>query len=306
MSDQMFSAQTSGRVWPPHLPRNALDDLPRAPGVYCFYSLTDQLLYVGKSVDIKTRVLSHFSAHSDQAADRKLQQTLARIDFTVTPGDFSAQLLESRLIKQRFPLYNRRLKKTQTLFQWQWSNNAEGYATLTCTPVHCERPDWHAFGLFRSKRAAQSALETLVRDHALCQRLCGLDKARRGACFAHQLKKCLGACCGKEAPETYNDRLMNALQSYRHQVWPWVGPILIREVSDHDSLSEPPHLVDQWVYYGQVKDPTDFSDLERPQFDLDTYKILLRFLLTETRQQSSGLRIRPLSANMITTSGGPQ
>jgi DNA polymerase-3 subunit epsilon len=279
-------------TWPPHLGSDQVTILPDRPGVYCFYSSTGQLLYVGKSVRVKTRVLSHLSPSSDQAADRKLRQTLARIECIETPGDFSAQLLESRLIKERFPLYNRRLKKSQTLFQWQQRFNQNGYAELSLVPVKTTQPDWQAFGLFRGKTHAMKQLQSLVDAHGLCHHLCGLESARRGTCFAYQLKKCRGACCGKESSDDYNARLATALAQYRHQVWPWKGPVLVSEAGQ----AEAPHWIDQWIYYGQVDSDHLLPSAPKAKFDLDTYKILVRFLLTPQRREAAQLTLTPLAA----------
>ncbi|KUJ71078.1 GIY-YIG nuclease family protein [Thiomicrospira sp. WB1] len=279
------------RQWPPYLDPDGIAALPDTPGVYCFYSPSGQLLYVGKSVRIKTRVLSHLSPSSDQAADRKLRQTLARVECIETPGDFSAQLLESRLIKERFPLYNRRLKKAQTLFQWQRHFDQQGYARLRIQAVTTSQPDWQAYGLFRSKHQAAKQLQSLVESHQLCQRLCGLETLRKGACFAHQLKQCRGACCGREGPDAYNARLDSALSHYRHQVWPWQGPVLIHEANDSETV----HWVDQWVYYGQYGLEEAKNGVSNATFDLDTYKILVRFLLTPERREAAGLTLTPLA-----------
>ena len=91
-----------------------LADLPSAPGVYIFWGDSSLPLYIGKSVDIRSRVMSHFR-QPDEA--RMLAQT-RRIECLPTAGEMGALLLESRLIKTRQPLFNQRLRRTKHLHSW--------------------------------------------------------------------------------------------------------------------------------------------------------------------------------------------
>jgi len=94
----------------PHL-RELASALPNAPGVYFFYGASTLPLYIGKSVNIRTRVLSHLRA-ADEA--RMLQQT-QRFSYQLTAGEMGALLLEAQLIKQHQPLYNHKLRRNRQL-----------------------------------------------------------------------------------------------------------------------------------------------------------------------------------------------
>ncbi|SQI36926.1 Excinuclease cho [Serratia plymuthica] len=88
--------------YPEHL-RTSLEVLPKSPGVYLFHGLSDSMpLYIGKSVNIRSRVMAHFRTQ-DEA--RLLRQT-QRISFHETAGELGALLLEAQLIKQQQPLFN--------------------------------------------------------------------------------------------------------------------------------------------------------------------------------------------------------
>jgi len=65
---------------------------------------------VGKSLNLKDRILSHFSAQSREFKEHRLAQNLTAIDTLPTAGDLHAQLLESSLIKSLKPLFNRQLR----------------------------------------------------------------------------------------------------------------------------------------------------------------------------------------------------
>ena len=100
-----------GYEYPSHL-RTAIQDLPSTHGVYIFHGAEDDLpLYIGKSINIRNRVLSHLRTE-DEA--RMLRQT-QRISCVQTVGEIGALLLEAQLIKQQHPLFNQKLRRTRQM-----------------------------------------------------------------------------------------------------------------------------------------------------------------------------------------------
>jgi DNA polymerase-3 subunit epsilon len=103
----------------------------------------------------------------------------------------------------------------------------------------------------------------------------GLEKVRNGkACFASQLKKCLGACAGQESIEAHNQRVIAALQDLHVQPWPYQGAIGIRE---DDAV----HVIDCWAYLGTAASLEQASALVQKgqqRFDRDVYQILQKRL----------------------------
>ncbi|MDO8826830.1 exonuclease domain-containing protein [Methylophaga sp.] len=280
---QQLSQQTR---LPSHLDINEINKLPERPGVYQFFDEQGALLYIGKSVNIKQRVLSHFVINGKQR-NSDIQQQLQHIDFIETPSDFGAQLLENQLIKSKTPRYNRRQTKAKRLYQIALATDENGYhrTSIEMADLHQSPNISQRYGLFRSQKQAEKKLLELIGEHQLCQKLCGLQKTKNG-CFGYQLKKCRGACCGEEPALHYNLRLQTALSGIKNQVWPWKGPIVITELpADGDYDAAQFHLVDQWLYFGTIKNQHDaYERLQQqyaePQyFDLDAYKIQLRFLL---------------------------
>lgn len=293
---------------PSHLAQEEVHKLPNLAGVYYFYDEAGKLLYVGKSVDIKTRVLSHFYQDHQTATDLRLSKTLHHIDFQVTPSDFGAQILESQEVKRLRPSLNKRLKKVTQLYQLRLEEDEHGYLQTKVVAVKEDADSGEQrFGLFRSQRQAKGQLEKLVKNHLLCQRLSGLEGKHSGSCFAYQLKKCMGACCQKEPVASYNTRLMGALKHLQKQVWPWSGPILVGErvsgtdVDKNDESQVAHHLVDQWCYFGRVRNEDEVAERLQsglPEFDLDIYFILLRFLLEEQSIKDNGLQLRQLDSQL--------
>lgn len=292
--------------------------LPSDPGVYYFYDGAGQLLYVGKSIHIRNRVMSHFSSDYNNPKDLTMNSKIDHIDYELTPTDFGAQLRESHQIKQLSPIYNRRLRKTRRLFQYQTDEDARGYRRLSIQTVTAHSPSAGHFGLFRSPRQASLKLQQLADEYLLCHRLLGLEGTRTGdrgkPCFRFQLNKCLGACQGQESAISYNQRLSEAIQRYQMHAWPYPSAILVEERNSSNPDLVAFHIVDRWQYvakldlaediydYGfQVAENDHFAETvnqispnSETNFDLDTYFILIRFLLNPEKMHLHNIRLWPL------------
>ena len=81
-----------------------LDSLPECPGVYIFYGDDGAPLYIGKSINIKERVLSHFGGDIHSPLEMKIAQQVKSIETIKTAGELGALFLESRLVKEMLPL----------------------------------------------------------------------------------------------------------------------------------------------------------------------------------------------------------
>jgi DNA polymerase-3 subunit epsilon len=136
------------------------------------------------------------------------------------------------------------------------------------------------FGTFRSKRQAVEVLREIAETHGLCEKMLGLESGK-GACFAHQLRRCKGVCAGKESPEIHYLRLQQALAAHRLKTWPYEGKIAIREydaVSDQTQL----HVFEHWCHLATADNEAALHEVLESSsplaFDLDTYKLLLKEL----------------------------
>jgi DNA polymerase-3 subunit epsilon len=296
---------------PPLLDPEEINNIPNTAGVYYFYAQNGELLYVGKSVNLRNRVLSHFSADYSNSKEFQMCQKTAHVNFETTPSDFGAQIRESHQIKSLLPLYNRRLRKARKLYQYKTTVDDNGYMRLVTEAVSSSAPSEQQFGLFRSPRQASIQLEKLADQYFLCHQLIGLENKpkQNKPCFRSQLKKCFGACHGAESAEHYNDRLTSAIERYQIQAWPYQNAIMIEEhcAEGHTAF----HIIDHWRYIIKLTVPEDLYDLgyqisnsnqdsvnraninfqADEKFDLDIYFILVRFLINEDNKKVSNLKI---------------
>lgn len=249
----------------------SLAALPRSSGVYIFRGEGTLPLYVGKSVDIRARVLSHLRA-SDEA---KMLAQSRRVDFIETAGEIGALLLEAHLIKQWSPLFNIRLRRLRTLCTIECVHDTAGVIPRVVSGRSVALGQQQGlYGLFSSVHAAQASLRQLADTHRLCLGLLGLEKTARRGCFGLQLKTCLGACAGLEPRAEHDQRLLTALADLQVHAWPYAGAVDLIESRDG---WEQRHRVHHWRHLGTWCSKTGrIASTDPGDFDLDSYKILVK------------------------------
>ncbi len=278
---------------PPHL-ETALRDIPDAPGVYLMYGEGPQPLYIGKSVHLRARVLSHFQSDHKAGRDMQLAQDTRRVEFRRTAGELGALLLESRLVKQMQPAYNRKLRRIAPLFFWQLARDPDDRPQVRLIAMDdlADGPPERLHGVFKSAKAAKKALLDLADLQGLCARLLGLEPGA-GRCFAQQLGRCRGACCGLEPPARHLLRVQLALSAHRLQEWPFPGRIGLRELDPLSGRTDI-HVFDHWCHLATVQDETELQDTLHGRamlaFDHDTYKLLHKRLAAGAKADRALIR----------------
>ena len=276
-----LKAQLKRQAIPRHLAEKTIQELPEGPGVYVFEDERGSPIYIGKSINIKKRVLSHFARDHAETSEFKLAQHVRGIHAHRTHGELGALILESDLIKSEMPLYNKKLRRSNKMLVARVVPNGEGYHEIQLQDVSIIRPEEldNILAVFPSRGRAKQTLE-LVRDtFQLCPKLLGLENART-ACFLSQLGKCRGACIGRESPEQYNKRLMMAFDTLRLRAWPYQSPVLIEEC-DPTLGGSSALVIDQWRIVAHIEQGEHMSPhVTRydKAFELDTYKILQSYL----------------------------
>ncbi len=261
-----------------------ISQLPEAPGVYVFYNETNSLpLYIGKSINIRQRVLSHFSGDYLHAKEFALSQQVAG---SIHPLCWRIEcfIAESELIKKLIPIYNRKLRRKKTMVGFQLMAHKD-YLTLAIVRSQVEedlKPQG-IYGAFSSVAAAKRVLLQLIKNNVLCPKLCSMEQGS-GSCFSYQLKRCQGACIQKEPFEDYNQRLLKALMEYGQAVWPFKAAIAIKEHCSVNKLTQF-SLFHQWRHLGTVTNEQQLSQWRKlpkteaeSQPTYDGYHILFSYL----------------------------
>ncbi len=267
---------------PPQLETH-VGDIPETAGVYRFYGEVALPLYIGKSVTLRSRVMAHFQAATREPREMRISQEIRRIEWTETAGELGALLLEARMVKDQQPIYNSQLRREKTLCAWRLETNSAAKPLVKLirgedlNPREFDR----LYGVYRSKNQALSSLRELADTHTLCLHALGLESGK-GRCFAQQIGHCKGVCCGMETQEAHFLRLKLALVQQQLQVWPHPGKVGLREYNAKSGRTDI-HLFDQWCHLATVHDEAELEDaltVSSPTlaFDLDTYRLLLKYL----------------------------
>ncbi len=274
--ESALNLQYKRQTLPSHLNESDIQRLPDTPGVYILESDEPTPLYIGKSVNIRQRVLSHFNNDLQKTSELQISQAVRNITTIKTTGELGALLLESRLIKEQQPLHNKRLRSISELTAITETTNATGY--FSASLEQGGNIDT-TLGLYRTMGVAKRAIVALADEYRLCKKLLGVEKTQ-GACFGHQLHKCAGACIGQEPVGLYNTRFNQAFQASRIQQWPYDGAILITE--RHPFVpGATAYLINNWSLVAQIDEDESGEVVIRElnqEFDLDAYKIVSSYL----------------------------
>jgi DNA polymerase III subunit epsilon len=273
---------------PVHIDKALVEEIPSRPGVYMFYAENRQPLYIGKSIDLRSRVKGHFHAALTNRKEMKLAMQVRDIDWIETAGEFGALLLESRLIKEKLPSLNIKLRRSKDLCAWQLVETGS-HIQVQLVNHHDLQPGKqdNLYGLFYNKREALASLQSIAKKNQLCEAILGLEKRQTQApCFGFHVKQCNGACIGAEPAVIHNLRVKTALLKLKVATWPYSGAIAIQEEGDL-------HLFDHWCYLGTAANEAEVAELlseKQPEFDLDIYKIICKALKGMSKERVIPLR----------------
>lgn len=264
--------QLKSQSLPPNLNSSEVDTIDNVPGVYIFRDEANLPLYVGKSIALKKRVLSHFQSTSSK--ELKISQQVHHVETIKTNSEFAALILESKLIKELQPIYNRLLRRVSRYAKLV-AKHENGYMNLHIEMGNVDTSTdlSSIYGIYRNKMQAKKRVEELTRLFQLCPKLMGLEKATHG-CFWYSLGKCKGACVGNEPAEQYNRRFEVALERTRVAMWDYPSAVRIPLSDTGESV-----VIHNWVIQGFLNPEGEmlYDDAE-PSFDVDEYKIIRRFL----------------------------
>jgi len=185
-----------------------LNKLPESCGVYYFLNKDKEIIYIGKSVNMYNRALSHFN--TDEKKGKKMLNDLMNVDFVETGSELIALLLEADEIKKHKPIYNRMRKADVFTHSIDWYTNKEGIISFKIVPYDESE---NALLSYTTYSTARERLESWIDEHTLCLQYCALT-SEGSICFNHQIKKCNGICCGEEEIEEYNERARTILSEY--------------------------------------------------------------------------------------------
>lgn len=189
--------------------RLSVNELPNKTGIYYFRNTENEIIYIGKSKNIRQRVKTHLANYSTKKG-QKIIESISSIDFLLLGSELISLLKESDEIKSHAPIHNRQQRKRLypwAIYAYQGTDN---YLRLTIAKT-TDSLGIHIKG-YQSKMSAQSALFGLNEKYNLCQSLNGLYKTTKNQpCFHYTIDQCKGACIKEESFNDYNCRVQQLI-----------------------------------------------------------------------------------------------
>mgnify|MGYP000194296020 FL=1 len=190
--------------------RTIIEKMPTETGVYYIHNETGDIIYIGKSNNIKKRITQHFTGTNSKS--KKIQTLVTAVTFEKTGSELVALLKESEEIKKNKPILNRALRKTiftHALYQFIDHN---GYINLQIDRANREELP---ITTFTNRQSAKSFMHNISEKYELCQKLVGLYKTN-SSCFKYEVKECAGACLQEESVEDYNQKVNVLIELHRY------------------------------------------------------------------------------------------
>ncbi|WP_296384038.1 exonuclease domain-containing protein [Winogradskyella sp.] len=193
--------------------KQIIEELPSDTGVYYIHNENGEIIYIGKSKNIKKRITQHFTNKSSKS--KKIQKLVRAVTYEKTGSELAALLKESEEIKKNKPFFNRALRRTiftHALYNFKDKN---GYINLKIDKANANGNEL-PITTFSTRSSGKHFMFKVVEDYNLCQKLTGLYTTKT-SCFKYDVKECLGACITEESSEEYNKRVNSLINKHNYE-----------------------------------------------------------------------------------------
>ena len=219
--------------------KQILNGLPHTTGVYYMHNANGEIIYIGKSKNIKNRVSQHFT--NTNSKSKKIQLQTTAVTYDPTGNELVALLKESEEIKRNKPIFNRAQRRkifTHALYSFV---DEHGYINLKIDVADGRKSP---ITTFANRQSGKSFIEAAINEFNLCQKLTGVYKTKT-SCFKYDIKECAGACIQKEAPEDYNKRVQQLIDKNSYKSKNLVVIDKGRDIDERSAI-----LIENGVYKG--------------------------------------------------------
>lgn len=203
--DKMLKPTSSEQWLPLHLDKTVIEKLPLVPGVYYFHDKKDKIIYIGKAVNIKKRITSHFIQNNSNKKRQDFLRNIHKITYRPCATELEALVLESTEIKKWWPKYNDSQKQPLQKYALYQFEDARGYIRLAIDKKKKNIPALYSFNLLNE---GIILLRKMIEEFDLNARFCFLDKTAFDAAGYALL----------DPPEVYNAKIKKALCALNKQL----------------------------------------------------------------------------------------
>ncbi|WP_299430243.1 exonuclease domain-containing protein [uncultured Maribacter sp.] len=207
--NSFLNSRSQENTLPPALPKEEFNKLPNKAGIYYFKNEKNISIYIGKAINIKKRVLSHF--YNKTTKEIEMCSKTAHLDFKPSGNELIALLMESAAIKKEMPNYNRAQKRTALQYGIFSYEDRNGILHIAYNKIKSAP---NAVQHFFSVTDCRLALEKICEGYNLCPKYCHLQE-NITHCSHYKIKKCNGICKQQETTVQYNERVKLALRDLK-------------------------------------------------------------------------------------------
>ncbi len=198
--DQMLKKSSAEQWLPLNLEKTVIDKLPGRPGVYYFHNSKDKIIYVGKAINLKKRVSSHFTHNDPDPKRQNFIRNVHKVSYRQCATELEAIVLESTEIKRLWPRYNKSQKQPNQRFALYSFEDNKGYLRLAIDKKKKNLPALYNFNLLTE---GMVMVKKMVEEFELNAKLCFLDKTA----FTSKEQKDL------DPPVIYNTKMKRAIDA---------------------------------------------------------------------------------------------
>lgn len=203
--DQMLKRNSAEHWLPMNLDKQLIDKLPGKPGVYYFHNNKDKVIYVGKAINLKKRVSSHFTHNDPDLKRQNFIRHIHKVTYRQCATELEAIVLESTEIKRLWPRYNKSQKQPEVKYALYSFEDNRGYIRLAIDKKKKHLPHLYNFNLLHE---GQVLLKKMIEEFQLDPRLCFIDKTPHTKQEQRDM----------EPPAVYNARIRHALDGLMQQL----------------------------------------------------------------------------------------
>jgi len=179
-------------------------------GVYYIHNKDGNIIYIGKSRNIKKRINQHFTGTDRKS--KKIQLQVATVTYEATGSELIALLKEKQEIKANKPSLNRAKKRALFSYGLYRSIDNNGYINLNIEPADGRK---NAITTFTNRQSGKALLNDATENYNLCLKLTGLEKTLSN-CYKYSFKECEGACINEEHTDLYNNRVQTFINKHTY------------------------------------------------------------------------------------------
>lgn len=278
----VFEKLVAGRPVHSRIPVSRFKNIPETAGVYVFRDEKGEALYIGKSANLRERILGHFYGDFENERDAAVLELACDMEWFRAPGELSALFLEAELNEKWRPRFARKIKSQGGMVCAVLRETASDFPWVDLFSEREVRDKSAVLGFYRGFREAKQTLLEIAEKFCVCRKMLGLEQGS-GACSGVGRGRCDGACQKSELREKHREQMMRGFRQAGSVSWPYPGAILIEERESDEADQGEAYLVHNWLLIARIRYQDGAHQIYKMEqgFDRDQFKVLKKIIQSE-------------------------